>query len=187
MPEMIRSFISFDIDNKSVLRKLSEAQDKLVDTGADLKLVKPQNIHITMRFLGDIHPTMVDAVHEEMKSVSFTPFDVELRGLGVFPNMKYLRVVWAGIRKGADELGNVFDQLEPRLRKLGFKPDLKGFSPHLTIARVRTGRNKAELSRCVEELADYEFGVLRADCLRLKKSVLTPKGPIYSTLKEVCH
>lgn len=186
MPEMIRSFISFDIDNKSVLRKLSEAQDKLVDTGADLKLVKPQNIHITMRFLGDIHPTMVDAVHEEMKSVSFTPFDVELRGLGVFPNMKYLRVVWAGIRKGADELGNVFDQLEPRLRKLGFKPDLKGFSPHLTIARVRTGRNKAELSRCVEELADYEFGVLRADCLRLKKSVLTPKGPIYSTLKEVC-
>ena len=187
MSEMIRSFISFDIDNKSVLRKLSEAQDKLVNTGANLKLVKPQNIHITMRFLGDIHPTMIDAIHEEMEKVSFTPFDVELKGLGVFPNVKYLRVVWAGIRKGADELGNVFDQLEPHLRKLGFKPDLKGFSPHLTIARVRTGRNRAELIRCVEELADYEFGVLRADCLRLKKSVLTPKGPIYSTLKEVCH
>lgn len=187
MPEMIRSFIAFDIDNKSVLRKLSEAQDKLANTGANLKLVKPQNIHITMRFLGDIHPTVIGAVHEEMERVSFTPFDVELRGLGVFPNLKYLRVVWAGIRKGSDELRNIFDQLEPRLRKLGFKPDPKGFSPHLTIARVRTGRNKAELIRCVEELSDYEFGVLRADCLRLEKSVLTPKGPIYSTLKEVCH
>ena len=187
MSEMIRSFIAFDIDNKSVLRKLSEVQDKLVNTGADLKLVKPQNIHITMRFLGDISPTMVDAIHEEMEKVSFTPFDVELKGIGVFPNIKYLRVVWAGIQKGADELRKVFDQLEPRFRKLGFRPDPKGFSPHLTIARVRTGRNKAELIRCVEELADYEFGVLRAACLRLKKSVLTPKGPVYSTLKEVCR
>ncbi len=187
MPEMIRSFIAFDIDDKSVLRKLSEAQDKLVNTGADLKLVKPQNIHITMRFLGNIHPNMIDAIHEEMEKVSFTPFDVEFKGLGVFPNMKYLRVIWTGIQKGADDLRKVSDQLEPRLRKLGFKPDPKGFSPHITIARVRTGRNKSELIGCVKELADYEFGVLRADCLRLKKSVLTPKGPIYSTLKEVCR
>lgn len=187
MSEMIRSFIAFDINNKSVLRKLSEAQEKLVNTGADLKLMNPQNIHITMRFLGNISPTMIDAIHEEMEKVAFTPLDVELKGLGVFPNMKYLRVVWAGIQKGADELRRIFEQLEPRLRRLGFRPDPKGFSPHLTIARVRTGRNKAELIRCVEELADYEFGVMRADCLRLKKSVLTPKGPIYSTLKEVCH
>jgi len=187
MSEMIRSFIAFDIDSKSVLRELSEAKDKLVNTGANLKLVKPQNIHITMRFLGDVHPTMIDAIHEEMEGVSFTPFDVELRGLGVFPNLKYVRVVWAGIHEGADKLSRVFDQLEPRLRKLGFKPDPKGFSPHLTIARVRTAHNKAELIQCVKELEDHKFGVLRADCLRLKKSVLTPKGPIYSTLKEVCR
>ncbi|MDH5461802.1 MAG: RNA 2',3'-cyclic phosphodiesterase [Candidatus Bathyarchaeota archaeon] len=187
MPETIRSFIAFDIDNKAVLRELSKAQDKLVNTGANLKLVKPQNIHVTMRFLGNIHPTMINSIHQEMESVSFTPFDVELTGLGVFPNPKYIRVVWAGINKGADELRDIFDQLEPRLRKLGFKPDRKGFSPHLTIARVRTAHNKAELMRCIEELADHELGVLRADCLRLKRSVLTPKGPIYSMLKEVCH
>jgi len=187
MSEMIRSFIAFDIEDKAVLRKLSEAQEKLVDTGANLKLVKPQNIHITMRFLGGIHPTMIDAIDAEMQQVSFTPFDVQLKGLGVFPNMKYLRVVWAGIQKGSEELKDIFDQLEPRLRKLGFKPDPKGFSPHLTIARVKGARNKAELIRCVKDLADYEFGVLRAECLRLKKSVLTPKGPVYSTLREVCR
>jgi len=187
MSETIRSFIAFDIDNESVIKQFSEAQTTLVNTGADLKLVKPQNIHMTMRFLGNISPPMVDSIHEEMKKISFAPFDVEIKGLGVFPKLKYARVIWAGIRKGADELTNVSNQLEPLLRKLGFKPDSKGFSPHLTIARVKTGRNKAELIQRIQELTDYEFGIVRADCLRLKKSVLTPKGPIYSTLREVCR
>ncbi len=77
--------------------------------------------------------------------------------------------------------------MEPRLQRLGFRPDKKGFNPHITIARVRTGHNKVELARCIKELAELEFGVLKVDCLKLKKSVLTPKGPIYSTLKEVCR
>lgn len=187
MSEMIRSFIAFDINNESVLRRFSEVQSTLLNTGADLKLVKPQNIHITMRFLGNISPSMVNSIHEKMKTLSFTSFDVEIKGLGAFPKLRYARVVWAGIRKGADELANIFNQLEPSLRGLGFRPDSKGFSPHLTIARVKTGRNKAELVRCVQDLTDYEFGVVRADCLRLKKSVLTPRGPIYSTLREVCR
>jgi len=76
--------------------------------------------------------------------------------------------------------------LEPRLRLLGFSPDPKGFSPHLTIARVKSGRNKAELAKFITENANYEFGIVRAQCLRLKRSDLTPKGPIYSTLKESC-
>jgi len=184
MSETIRSFVAFDINNELVLRRLSEAQNMLANTGADLNPVKPQNIHVTMRFLGNISLPMIDLIHEEMKQVSFTPFDIELRGLGAFPSLRYARVVWAGIRKGADELANIFNQLEPRLRRLGFKPDPKGFSPHLTIARIRTGRHKAELVKCVEDLADYEFGIIKADYLRLKKSVLTPKGPIYTTLRE---
>ena len=186
MSETIRSFIAFDIDNELVLNRLSEVQNMLINTGANLKLVKPQNIHVTMRFLGDISPPMIDSIHEEMKKISFTPFEIELKGLGAFPSLRYARVVWAGIRKGADELSNIFNQLEPRLKSLGFKPDSKGFSPHITIVRVRTGRHKAELVKCVKDLADYEFGVIKADCLRLKKSVLTPKGPIYTTLREVC-
>lgn len=185
MSETIRSFIAFDIDDELVLKRLSEVQNTLINTGANLKLVKPQNIHVTMRFLGNTSPPMVDFIHEEMKKVSFTHFEIELKGLGAFPSLKYTRVVWAGIRKGADELMNVFNQLEPRLRRLGFKPDTKGFSPHLTIARVKTGRRKAELVECVKNLADYEFGIIKADYLRLKKSVLTPKGPIYTTLREV--
>jgi 2'-5' RNA ligase len=170
-----------------VLQRFKETQENLIKTGADLKAVQPQNIHITMRFLGDIKLTMVDSIHEAMKKVAFTAFDCDIRGLGVFPDLRYPRVVWAGIRKGANELRNIFEQLEPNLQLLGFRPDPKGFSPHLTLARVKTGRYKAELARCVQDLADYEFGVVKADCLRLKKSVLTPRGPIYSILKEACH
>ena len=184
MPEMIRSFIAFDINNAQVIERLTEAQNMLAKTGADLTLVKPQNIHITLRFLGDVTPSMAEKVSQEMRNVTFKTFDVEIKGLGAFPNTKYARVVWAGIQQGAEELNRIFSQLEPRLRSLGFTPDPKGFSAHLTIARVKSGRNKAELAQCVNGLVAFEFGKVRAECLRLKKSVLTPQGPIYSTLSE---
>ena len=186
MSGTIRSFFAFDIENQTIIRRLSKVQAMLANTSADLKMVKPQNIHLTIRFLGDIHPPMIDTIYEEMKQISFVPFEIELEGLGAFPKPSYPRVVWAGIRKGANELKDVFEQLEPRLRGLGFKPDTKGFSPHLTIARVRTGRNKARLAELIQELEDYEFGTVKAECLKLKKSDLTPRGPIYTNLREVC-
>jgi len=186
MAESVRSFVAFDIDSESVLERITEAQSLLVRSGADLKVVEPKNIHITLRFLGNITLSTVDKIYEGMKKVQFVPFDVKIRGVGAFPNVRYPRVVWAGITEGADQLRSIFSQLEPSLRSLGFAPDPKGFSPHLTIARVRSGRNKAELARLISENESYEFGVVRAACLRLKKSDLTPKGPIYSTLKEFC-
>jgi 2'-5' RNA ligase len=186
MPDSIRSFLAFDLENENVRKRLAAVQKLMVQTGADLKFVEPQNIHMTIRFLGDIAPNMVEKIFEEMKKVQFAPFDVRISGLGVFPDLRYPRVVWVGITEGADQLKNVFSQLEPRLRGLGFTPDPKGFSPHLTIARVKSGKNKAQLAEFVTKNASYDFGTVRAECLRLKKSDLTPKGPIYSTLKEFC-
>jgi 2'-5' RNA ligase len=186
MPDSIRSFLAFDIENDTVLNRLAAAQKLLIQTGADVKLVEPQNIHITIRFLGNITPATAEKIFQEMKQAQFTPFNVQINGLGAFPNPNYPRVVWAGITTGADQLNAVFSQLEPRLQGLGFTPDSKGFSPHLTIARVRSGRNKQQLATFITENADYEFGAVNAKCLRLKKSDLTPRGPVYSTLKEFC-
>jgi 2'-5' RNA ligase len=185
MSDMIRSFVAFDIDNKLVLRRFSEAQNMLVATGANLKLVKPQNIHITMRFLGNISPSVVDLVYEEMRKISYAPFEVEIRGLGVFPSYNYTRVIWAGVQEGVDNLRDIFNQLDLPLRMLGFKSVPKGFNPHLTLARVKTGQHKSELIKCIKNCTDYEFGTIKANYLRLKKSVLTPRGPIYSTMYEV--
>jgi RNA 2',3'-cyclic 3'-phosphodiesterase len=186
MSEQIRSFIAFDLENEQVLNRLSAAQKLVIETGADLRLVAPQNIHVTIRFLGDISPGMVEKVYEAMKKVQFTPFTIQIRGLGVFPSLNYPRVVWAGMTDGVEQLRSIFSQLEPQMRALGFQADAYGFSPHLTIARVRTGANKQRLAELVTKKADYDFGPIKADCLRLKKSQLSPKGPTYSTLKEFC-
>jgi 2'-5' RNA ligase len=186
MSESIRSFLAFDIENENVRKRLAAMLKLLVQTGSNLKPVEPQNIHITIRFLGGIASNMVEKVFEEMQKARFAPFSVQISGLGVFPDLRYPRVVWAGITKGAAQLRSVFSQLEPRLRGLGFTPDNKGFSPHLTVARVKSGINKALLAEFVTKNANYDFGVVKAECLRLKKSNLTPKGPIYSTLKEFC-
>jgi 2'-5' RNA ligase len=186
MSESVRSFLAFDIDSEEVTRKLARMQKFSAETGADLKLVEPENIHVTLRFLGDINLNMVERVFAVMKRVEFSPFDIHLVGLGVFPSLNFPRVLWAGIAQGADELKNVASQLETGLRDLGFAPDSKGFSPHLTIARVRSGRNKVQLADFVKKNDNYDFGSINANCLRLKKSVLSPRGPTYSTLKEHC-
>ncbi len=186
MSEFIRAFLAFDIENQDVKKKLADMQINVAQTGADLKLVEPENIHMTIRFLGDITLNMADKVYEEMKKTQFTPFNVQINGVGVFPNLSYPRVVWAGITQGADPLRSVFTQLEPKLQNLGFTPDPKGFSPHLTIARVRSARNNEQLAEFITKNTKYDFGTFKAQCLRLKRSELTPKGPIYSTLKEYC-
>lgn len=185
--ELIRSFIAFDIEDENIIRNISKIQSMLLKTGADLKIVKPENIHITVRFLGNVSPSMIDRIFSEMEKVSFSPFDIEIKGLGAFPNLRRINVVWAGIVRGANELRSIFYQLEPRLQGLGFRPENRSFSPHLTIARVRSGRNRGELAKLIMDLEEYKFGVFRAKCLRLKRSILTPKGPIYSTLREVCR
>ncbi len=186
MSEKIRAFIAFDLANDSVVSRIAAAQKMIMQTNADVKLVEPKNIHITVRFLGETNTDMVDQIYEAMKNIKFTPFNVQLTGLGVFPTVNYPRVVWAGITDGAQQLKSIFEQLEPQIHELGFKPEPEGFTPHLTIARVRSGANKQRLVDLVQRQENYDFGNIRADCIKLKKSVLSPKGPSYSTLKEYC-
>jgi 2'-5' RNA ligase len=154
MPESIRSFLAFEIENDAVLNRLAAAQRQLLQTGADVKLVEPQNIHVTIRFLGNITLETTEKIFDEMKQIQFTPFNVQIKGLGAFPNPRYPRVVWAGITQGAEQLQSVFSQLEPKLRGLGFTPDTRGFSPHLTIARVRSSRNKQQLAEFLAKKAN---------------------------------
>ena len=129
--ENIRSFISFDIEEPQVIRNISTVQGMLVETGAHLKLVKPENIHVTVRFLGSISPLQVEEIYNEMKNIDFSPFEIEIRGVGVFPSLKRINVIWAGIKRGAEELKAIFEQLEPRLQRIGLKKEKRGFSPHL--------------------------------------------------------
>ena len=179
---LVRSFIAVDLDDQKLLQSIVAAQQTLSRAGGDLKLVEPQNIHITLRFLGEIGQELVQDIIEQMKEVRFSPFTARFKGVGVFPNAHRPRVVWIGIEDGAKEMSEISNTLEKGLRTLRVQPDNRGFTPHLTIARVRSGRNISELSRTISEMQDMEFGSIGVNCVRLKKSTLSSSGPTYEDI-----
>jgi 2'-5' RNA ligase len=180
----LRCFVAVEIADTKVLDSLLALGKALTATGATVKLVEAQNLHVTLRFLGNLSRSRVEEVGELLDEVEFYPFNVELKGVGVFPNLRRVNVVWVGIERGGVELLNVFNQLEGKLKGIGFKSDRRGFAPHITVARVSSGRNRDALVDMVSDWMDWEFGVFGVDAIQLKKSVLTPRGPIYSTLYE---
>ncbi|HDI52934.1 MAG TPA: RNA 2',3'-cyclic phosphodiesterase [Candidatus Bathyarchaeota archaeon] len=180
----MRCFIAVDVEDAQLLDAIAEAQRKLQSTGADLKLVERENLHITLRFLGEISPSLAEAVGELIRESSFKPFRVGFRGVGAFPNTHRPRVIWIGVSEGAEELKRLHARIEKGLLSLGFRGEDRSFTPHLTIARVRSGRNRDRLAMALESLLDIEFGSLTVSHVRLKRSTLTPRGPIYTTLAE---
>ncbi len=183
--ERIRSFVAVDLDEPSIRDRIMDAQKGLEQTRAQLKIVDPALMHLTLRFLGEIPQGTLAKVKEALDTLRFQAFDVEFTGLGAFPSLNRINVIWVGIRHGHEQLDEIFHQLEPQLRQIGMPPDNKGFSPHLTIARVRSGLNKAALAEYVSSMQEQEFGKMQVRSVLLKRSTLTPKGPIYSTLHEV--
>jgi len=155
-----------------------------MSSGGDLKLVEKENIHITMKFLGDVDERLLEQVKNAVSELSFEPFRMELVGVGAFPNLRRPRVIWAGMTSGAEETKRIYDDLETGLEGVGFRRERRRFSPHVTIARVRSGRNRDRLVEEVLSHRDDVFGRFEVSRVRLKRSVLTPRGPIYSTLAE---
>ncbi len=180
----LRCFIAVEIVDTQVLNNLVAFGKALVATGATVKPVEAQNLHVTLRFLGNVSRSRVEEVGQLIDEIEFSPFEVELRDVGVFPNLRRVNVVWVGIARGDVELLHVFTQLDAKLQGVGFPSDRRGFAPHITVARVSSGQQREALVEAVAAWRDREFGVFGVDAIQLKRSVLTPRGPIYSTLHE---
>jgi len=182
---MVRAFIGIDID-EAVRRRLITIQEQLAATGAGLKLVEPPNIHVTMKFLGEISDDRIAPVSEALgrAAAETKQFDIGVKGIGVFPNLGYIRVVWAGVSGGREEVITLQRKIDRELQSIGFNPE-KNFVPHLTVARVKTAKNKEKLASFIREMGDAEFGTSRVRSIELKQSKLTPRGPIYSTLARM--
>lgn len=178
-----RGFIAIDINvTPNILKFLKD----ITNSNADVKLVEPQNIHITLKFLGDVQEDKINDIEQIMKDSvkEIEPFTIKLSETGVFPNQNYIRVVWIGI-KDAETIETIARSIDERLSQLDFKKEKRGFSAHLTIGRVKTAKNKQLLLKAIEDYKDFEFSTQDVNSIKLKKSDLTPKGPIYTTLKEV--
>jgi RNA 2',3'-cyclic 3'-phosphodiesterase len=151
-----------------------------------LKPVDASNLHITLKFLGDIEETSVKELEAAIRASSegIAPFEVEVFGSGVFPPKGSARVVWAGL-KGAEPLAGISARLEKALEPLGFAPEGRGFKPHLTLARVKNPSVSTAARSIATAYETTKFGVKGVAEVLLKRSVLRPQGPEYSTVVSV--
>jgi 2'-5' RNA ligase len=180
----VRCFVAVECGEEEVLRGFRDVEARLRPTGADLKFVEPENVHLTLKFLGEIPEAKARKVAETVSEMSFKPFSFLVEGVGVFPSPSRPNVVWAGITDGVADLAAVFEDLEGRLSRLGFERERRRFSPHLTVCRVRSGRNRAQLVAELNQLEDMVFGSVKVDRVTLKKSVLTRQGPVYTNVAK---
>jgi 2'-5' RNA ligase len=178
-----RGFLAAEVDPLPPLRNL---QRELEATGADLTLVDPDQFHVTLTFLGgtpkDKVPGIVEAAEAAVDGVE--PHDLEVAGAGAFPDLSYLSVVWAGIANG-EAVTAVAEELEERLEPLGFEPEDRDFHPHVTLARVQSGRAKARLVEAIEAHQDETWGTTPWNRVVLMRSDLQSDGPVYTVVEEI--
>jgi len=167
---IMRCFVAVDLA-KELKDKVVELQRRIP---GDVKLVKPENLHFTLKFLGEIDGETHKRVSEIIKDIasSFRPFNIFVKGVGVFPSLNYIRVVWIG----GEVLQVLQNATENALAQM-FKKEKS--VPHLTIARVRSPKGLDAIKEFVNANESIDIGAMRVDRIKLKNSTLMPKGPVY--------
>jgi len=180
---VFRGFISADFGRFPLVDAFSHA---LRAAEGQLKLVDLDLLHTTLKFLGDTDEALVPGIVAVMEDAvrGIPPPMVVLRGTGAFPSSRRINVVWIGL-EGAHRLGAIAAKLDRELAPLGFRPEGRAWQPHVTVARAKGDRNIDRVRAVIEAHADEEFGIAPVDRIRLRRSVLTPKGPEYTTVAEV--
>jgi 2'-5' RNA ligase len=181
----MRTFIAVDVDEPSIVAKLREIEQELNMVKARMKLVEPENFHITLRFLGEVPDHVVSDIRSQvLLKIKFKPFTLKLSGVGAFPSPTSARVIWVGVVQGFDELKRIREQLDLLLKDVGVRyEEDEEFTPHITLARLKE-RPSPEVARFIVEHSSYDIGEMTIKAVRLKKSTLTPRGPIYETIAE---
>lgn len=183
---MPRLFVSVDIPPQFE-PKVRDLQSHLRGTRADLSFTKPQQAHLTMKFVGNTPEERLDDVAGVLDEAAETvePFEAELGGTGVFPSREYVSVVWVGVSEGVEELTRLHDALEEGTVERGFADEAEhDYKPHVTLARMDSGRGKSEVLKFVDENEDVTVGSFEVSSLRLKSSVLRDDGSVHTTEYE---
>ncbi|QKQ99422.1 RNA 2',3'-cyclic phosphodiesterase [Metallosphaera tengchongensis] len=172
----MRLFVGIPVEDSPWLR---EALSLVERTGVDIKLVEPQNVHVTLAFLGEVPEGKVGLVKESLEELSFSPFKMAFRGMGAFPSISRPRVVWIGITEGSNEIRRMRNSLVKSLSMRRVRVEEEQFVPHVTLGRIKGPRGVQNLALLVEQMSDRDFGEQEVREVVLFKSTLTPKGPIY--------
>jgi RNA 2',3'-cyclic 3'-phosphodiesterase len=181
----LRCFIAVRIP-ESVKKAVAEAIDALRKSGADVKWVPAENIHITLKFLGSTDESVIEEIKESLyrRASAYRPFSVGISGTGYFPAGRRPRVVWVGIEDGG-HLANIQRDVEKEMVRFGYPEEGRPFSPHLTIGRVRSDKRMTEMLKRLDAYRETGFGEMEIDGITLMKSELRPAGAVYSSLAEI--
>jgi RNA 2',3'-cyclic 3'-phosphodiesterase len=177
----MRLFVAFDLP-REVRHALATLGPRLKPECRAARWVRPESMHVTLKFLGETDPQKLDAIRAALAPIrSAEPVAMDFRVLGFFPNEFKPRVLWCGVQ-ATPNLAELAAAVEQALEPLGFPRETRTFSPHLTLARLEPGDALENLARAADSLKSYDFGAARESEFHLFESVLKPSGAQYSKL-----
>jgi 2'-5' RNA ligase len=181
----MRTFIAIPLTS-DLRDKLGGISQYLKKSCPGVKWVAPEKIHLTLKFLGEVKAEEIPALKAALDDVARNhhPLRIELGGLGCFPNLRRPRVIWVGVKSLKEELAQLAREIEEKLDRLGFQPEKRKFTGHLTLGRVKTTSLKLDLNGPFREVEAECLGSLNIDVILLMKSKLTPRGAIYEVISE---
>lgn len=174
----MRCFISIDLD-EGIRKSVIKIQDVILNMGADVKLVMPENLHFTVKFLGDVNENEIEVVRKSLCDCLDKEryFKLNVAGIGYFGSTSHIRTLWLGVNQGRDNLVKLMKNVNEHV-KLG---DNK-ITPHLTLGRIKSARNREFLLKFIEGSKNVNIGEMDVKEVKLKSSQLTGKGPVYSDM-----
>lgn len=180
-----RLFISIDLDG--LADELATVHDLFADVPG-LNRTDPRQAHVTLLFLGETPDQQIDSIITELQAAvtdaNVDPFTATFGGLGVFPSLDYISVIWLGVETGGEQMTRLHDAIEPRMVELGFDEEDHEFTPHVTLARMEHAAGKERVQDLVRTRGP-NVGQLEVTDVRLTESTLTPDGPEYSTIEQI--
>ncbi len=180
---MIRTFVAIDLP-RAIQGGLAQFVQILQRANAPVSWVKPDRIHLTLKFLGDVHEDRIPSLCDALQTVSdgARPFSIQPAGCGAFPSIKQMRVVWVGLRGDVEPLRSLQARVEESLKPLGFEPEDRPFRAHLTVGRVKGSQRARVLQQALLDNQSFSTEAFDVTELVLYKSELRPEGAQYTPL-----
>lgn len=180
---MIRLFIALELSERQ-RHEIVNLQNELKQWVNNVRWVKIEGLHLTLKFIGETEENNIESIKKAIDRVSLShePFEVDFSGLGVFPSLSKAKVLWLAVNKGKDMLINLAENLDSELTEEGFKPEKRGYQPHLTLGRIRQPIEESIINNLMKSNEVTRIAPTEICDVTLFESNLTRQGPLYKVV-----